>query len=131
MPIEMQIEKTARSKYAWGKSKSRSAAEVTMAIEAFFSKLIVPAAWVCKGSVRISNDESELLSEGYVFEDARARDPRRTKYKVVYILAPERGAICERTESDRGGVKYNCVVSNKTIEELNTFIEQKYYNLEE
>lgn len=120
----------AKSKGTWGRRQNRTPEELRRIIDEFFSKLIVPDAWKCTGKATINDSIGELLSEGYVFIDSRTSGVGETYYKIVFVVAPERGAICEKKLLQRGDVKYMCVVSNKTIEDLNSFIQNKYLNID-
>ena len=121
----------AKSKATWGRRQNRTPEDLLRVIDEFFSKLVVPSAWKCQGRAKITDNDGELLSEGYVFDDTRTSGAGEMKVKVLFIVAPERGAICERSMGKRGEAKYMCVVSNKTIEDINKFIENKYFNLEQ
>lgn len=111
------------SKVTW--TNRRTPQEIDQLVEWFFTKLQIPTTWVYLGRAKITNSEGELLSEGCVFDDKLKSD---MQYKVTFIVAPERGAICEKKFLNRGEVKYSCVVSNKTYDDLNEFILKQYSN---
>lgn len=107
------------SNAAWGQ---KSPDEVSRLIEWFFSKILVPNTWRYLGRTKITNSQGELLSEGCVFDDKYKSDMH---YKITFIVAPERGALCEKRFTN-AGAKYSCVVSNKTFEGINEFILKQY-----
>lgn len=123
------MEQQVKSKATWGRRQNRTPQELRRIIDEFFSKLIVPDAWKCIGRAVVNDTNGELLSEGYVFDDTRTSGVGAMQYKIVFVVAPERGAICEKL-LQRGEYQYACVVSNKTAEDLNSFIQNKYINLE-
>ena len=63
-----------------------------------------------------------MLSVRAVFRDGG------TAYAVCFVLAPERGAICERTTGADGRTRYRTVASNKTAEALTQWAEERYGN---
>jgi hypothetical protein len=124
------MEPAVKSKATWGRRQNRTPEELRRLIDGFFSKVVVPDAWICQGRSAVKDADGDLLSEGYVFDDSRTSGAGAMKYKVVFVVAPERGAICERSIQERGDVKYMCVISNKTVEDINIFIESRYFNIE-
>jgi len=121
------MEQPVRSKATWGRRQNRTPQELRRIIDDFFSKLIVPDAWKCIGRAVINDTDGDFLSEGYVFDDTRTSGVGAMQYKIVFVVAPERGAICEKQLLQRGESKYSCVISNKTAEDLNLFIKNKYF----
>ncbi len=119
------------SKGTWGRSQQRRPEEVQKLIDVFFSKLIVPDGWKCLGRSVTKDSEQLLLSVGYVFKDIRTSGINTMHYKVVFIVAPERGAICEKHLVDFGKEKYTCVISNKVIEDINEYIQKRYFEIKE
>lgn len=124
------MEQVAKSKGTWGRRQERKPEEIRKLIDDFFSKLVIPTGWKCLGKSIIS-DTNGLLSEGFVFNDLQTSGINTMHYKIVFIVAPERGAICEKQLVDFGKAKYICVISNKTIEGINEFIQKKYTDKEE
>lgn len=114
------------SKYAYGRQSQKSAKEIELITNNFFSKLHVPACWQYYSIDEVYNTGDNLhLSSGHVFK--AATDTGVMYIKIAFIIAPERGAICEKVFGDISSrPKYKTVISNKTIEQINEYIRQNY-----
>ncbi|MEA4981437.1 MAG: hypothetical protein VB066_01840 [Paludibacter sp.] len=115
------------SKYAYGRQiGNKTAKEIELLTNSFFSKLIVPSHWQYSSYQDIYNTSDKAhLSSGHIFKTTK--DTGTIYIKIVFIIAPERGAICEKTFDDIGSrPKYKTVISNKTIEEINEYIRLNY-----
>lgn len=105
----------------------RTAAELDKICTEFFASLKVPEEWkFIKWDVVTDPTENTILSVGKVFRNMRTSGQALMHYKVAFITYPERGAICECAITDFGKYKYNTVITNKTIDELNEYVQRTY-----
>lgn len=115
------------SRYAYGREKPATPVQAEQAAEQFLHALIIPSAWEFLGNTRCIDPVSgNLLSIGAVFRDMRTKGRDLTDYLICFIMAPQRGAICEKTIQDFGKYKYTTVISNKTAEDINKYIQEHY-----
>jgi len=98
--------------------------------QAFFAALVVPDNWKCRGKhdlIELTPEGKEwTVSRGIVFRDIKTSGFGVKDYKIVIISASGKGAICEKTIDEERKPHYKCVIMNKTVQEINKYIEQHY-----
>ena len=116
-----------RSKYTYGREQPKTNAEKNTIINQFFNALVIPDFWKFLGWTNcVCPQTSDLLSVGAIHRDTRTKGLGLKDYNICFVIAPERGAICEKIFTDFGKPKYTTVISNKTAEKLNEYITTHY-----
>ena len=110
------------SRGTWGREPPRTEAQKLEAARRFFAAFRPPGRWRFEGWNQVAEAGGRVLSVRAVFRDGG------TAYAVCFVLAPERGAICERTTGADGRARYRTVASNKTAEALTQWAEEHYEN---
>lgn len=119
----------AASKSTWGRRPERTADELFAIYTDFMSRVKVPEKWKYMGDAPVIC-EGVTISVGKVFRDMRTRGYAIMHYKITFVTYAERLAIVERSLDNDGKSYYKTVVSNKTPEQLNEFIQQKYKHID-
>ena len=119
----------AKSKGKWGIRTERTDEELNRICNEFFAALTVPEDWKFLTWDLAKEPNGAIISVGKVFRDMRTRGIDMMDYKVVFLTYSERGAICEKQIIDFGKFKRTCVISNKTIEGINEYIKQHYFEI--
>lgn len=113
------------SKYAYGRQKQKTEKEIELIVNDFFNSIHIPSHWQYHSIDDAYNSSDKvLLSSGHVFKTTA--DTGTMYIKIAFIIASERGAICEKTFDDINKPRYRTVISNKTIEQINEYIQQNY-----
>lgn len=107
------------SRYTFGRQKDRTPEELNELCNAFFATVAVPSAWKHEGLKVVKTDNGEVVSVGHVFLDTRTNGVKTKHYRVFFHAYSEKGGIVEKLVND----EYNCLISNKTAEQLNEFIK--------
>jgi len=132
--LHSDMENKAKSKGSWGQRSPRTGSELNVICSEFFEKLVVPEEWkfmqwqnvIDKEMISPANPNGTLISVGKIYRDMRTSGIDLMHYRVCFLTFPERGGICEKSIIDFGKFKYHTVVTNKTIEKLNEWIEEHY-----
>jgi len=116
-----------RSKGTWGREEAKTAEELNRLCNDFFEKLVVPKEWKFMGwNNAIENPSGVLLSVGKLFRDMRTSGLNLMHYRVFFNSFSCMGGIVSKTVIDFGKYKYHCEVSNKTVDKLNEFVNDRY-----
>jgi hypothetical protein len=116
-----------RSKYTYGRETTKTNAEKNTIINQFFDALVIPDFWkLLKWTRCVCPQTGDLLSVGTVYRNKKTSGIGLKDYLICFVIAPERGAICEKIFIDFGKPKYTTVISNKTAEKLNEWIKTHY-----
>lgn len=93
-----------------------------------FAALQLPETWKLEGydTVLFDTDEPEKgpQSIGAIYIDKNTTGMQLKRYRVFYHTPTEHLGIVEKTIIDFGKHAYTCLTSNKSIKQLNEFIEQ-------
>lgn len=120
-----------KSKGTWGRQAERTNEQMNELCGAFFGALKVPKQWKSQGWNRTEEPPPiGITSIGHLFRDMRTSNIDLKDYRVCFMSASERGAIIEKSIVDFGKYKRHCVAKNMTIEKLNLFIRESYFNLD-
>lgn len=99
--------------------------------DAFFAALVTPESWKCRGRndlrQTLENGHIWTVSRGLIYRDAKTSGFDIRDYKIVVMSASGRGAICEKKIDEDRRSFYKTVISNKTVADINEYIEQHYF----
>lgn len=120
----------AQSKGTWGREAAKSPEELSRLAVEFFSLLKLPLEWKFERYDRAEerNADGQLIihSIGALFTDTRTRGLDIKRYRVCFHTWSGRGVIVEKSMIDFGEYKKECIISNKTAEKLNEFIDDNF-----
>jgi len=124
----------AKAKGTWGARTPRTANELSEICKAFFEALVVPPEWkflnwsnVFDASIiSPANPDGTWISIGKTYRDTRTSGINLKEYRVCFLTFSERGGVVEKSIIDYGKFKRHCMVSNKTVEKLNVWIEEHF-----
>jgi len=118
-----------RSKGTWGREEAKTAEELNRLCNEFFNALVVPAEWKFLGWHNVVDETLAIISVGKIFRDMRTSGMNMMEYRIYFHTFSTKGGLVSKTIVDFGKDKKLCEVSNKTIEKLNEWINEKYTQL--
>ena len=95
---------------------------------AAIAALQLPETWKLQGYDTVLFDpavpDKGIQSIGAVYTNMAMHGQDLKRYRVFYHTPTEHLGIVEKTIIDFGKYSYNCLISNKTIKQLNEFIAE-------
>ena len=110
------------SKSKWGVRKERTPAELNQLCYEALNGLKLPKEWEFQKYDWCVDDNGTVLSVGAVFLDKRTSGVNIKYYRIFFHTWSERLGIVENYFIDFGDRANRCLVSNKTVEDMNVYI---------
>lgn len=117
----MSGNKVASSR-TWGRQEQKSNDQIWALYLEFLKLLKVPQSWKLIGNVHVISDEGVAYSFGQLYEDKATSGMNFKKYRVFWNVYSEHAGIVRLDKVDFGTEKKTCIISNKTVEQLNEYM---------
>lgn len=109
------------SSRTWGRQEAKSNDQMWALYLEFLKLLKIPESWKPVGDVHVI-DGDVAFSYGRLYEDKATSGMKFKKYRVFWNCFSEMGGIVRVDKVDFGKEKKTCIVSNKTVEQLNEYM---------
>ena len=104
--------------------------EITKQAVDAISSVHIPQTWKFEGydKTRLTTDDnSEITSIGAIYTDKATKGIQLKKYRIFYHIPGEHLGIVQRDIIDYSKTSYSCLISNKSVGQINDFITD-YFN---
>lgn len=135
---------TASSSRTWGREDYKEDDELSRLYAEFLNKLELPKDWKCIGDVNVISDtmvfkngiqieqKNVCFTAGKLYRDMRTQGINLREYRVFWNSFSGKCGIVERQRPDFGQDWHKtCLISNKTIEQINQYIHERFDDLSE